>query len=211
MLSEGKVGPLNVSDGAVIPLRQNRDGALAVQCIHGDFFEGSYRNQQFTACTAVAGVAPGTALGTTPPFCLWNPANSGKAIVVVKAFMGYISGTLGAGTVVFAQSAVANNQPAAPTTGAALPVRSNYIGNAAAGVGIAYQGSTIAAVPLIFRPAFMMGAAVITTPFQPCSAVDTNDGDILIAPGNVLCLQAVAAAGTSPLALFGMTWEEVPV
>lgn len=208
MLSEGRIGPQLGSDGAIVPIRINRDGALAVQVVHGDFFEGAFRNQQFTACTAVAGVAPGTALSATPAFSLWNPANSGKALVVVKASMGYVSGTLGAGTVVFAVNAVAGNQPAQPTTGAVLPTRSNYVGNAAAGVGVAQQGSTIAAVPLIFRPAFMMGAFLASTATPPGPALDYSDGDIIVAPGNVLCLHGIAAAGTSPLVLLSMTWEE---
>jgi hypothetical protein len=30
-------------------------------------------------------------------------------------------------------------------------------------------------------------------------------------PGNVLCLQAIAAAGSTPLVLLAMSWEEIPV
>ena len=211
MIAEGKVGPQVLGDGAVTALRLNRDGALAVQCIHGDFFEAAYRNQQWTACTLPAGVAPGTVLSTTPPLTLWNPPVSGKCLVIIKAFMGYISGTLGAGTVNWIQSAVAGNQPAQPTTGTVLVARSNYIGNAAASVGIAQQGSTLVAIPVCFRPCWLMGAALATTPFQPGQVNETTDGDILVGPGNIVGFQAVAAAGSTPLVQFSITWEECSV
>ena len=211
MIAEGKVGPQVLGDGAVTALRLNRDGALAVQCIHGDFFEAAYRNQQWTACTLPAGVAPGTVLSTTPPLTLWNPPVSGKCLVIIKAFMGYISGTLGAGTVNWIQSAVAGNQPAQPTTGTVLVARSNYIGNAAASVGVAQQGATVATTPVCFRPCWTFGAMVISTAVQPVQVVELTDGDILVGPGNFVGLHAIAAVGTSPLIQYSVTWEECSV
>lgn len=36
-------------------------------------------------------------------------------------------------------------------------------------------------------------------------------GSVVLEPGTAICLQGVAAAGTSPLVIFGMKWGELPV
>jgi hypothetical protein len=157
----------------------------------------------------VAGVAPGTALSTTPPFCLYNPVNSGKNLVVLRTSLGYVSGTLGAGSLVYASNGAA--QPSAPTTGTALVVSINLLGSGGGGVGKAFQGSTLAAAPLIIRPTYTLGAFLATTAAINPPLLDEVAGEFIVSPGGVFVMQAVAAAGTTPLMLFGCSWEEVPV
>lgn len=36
-------------------------------------------------------------------------------------------------------------------------------------------------------------------------------GEFVVAPGCAINLHATAAAGTTPLVVFGMVWEEIPV
>jgi hypothetical protein len=94
----GKVGIQSNADGSTTLLRQGKQGQLISDSLHGQYFESNLRTTVYTASNAVAGVAPGTALGTTPPIAIYNPINSGVNAVVRNASVGYVSGTLGAGS-----------------------------------------------------------------------------------------------------------------
>jgi hypothetical protein len=154
---------------------------------------------------AAAGVAPGTVLSTAPPITLHNPASSGVNLAIIRTSMGYVSGTLGAGTIVYAYAA----QPAAPTGGTGLTELSGLIGGTAP-VGTAYTGSTIAATAAIIRPAFILGASLASTAYPPDKLVDEVNGSIVIPSGYVFCMEGIAAAGTSPLVILSITWEVIP-
>jgi len=204
---EGKVGPQALSDGSRAQARLMTTGELAASQVHARYWEAVRRGTVYSGCTGAAGVAPGTALSTTPPFTLYNPKTSGKHLTVLMALMGYISGTLGAGTVVYA----VNTDPtaAAPTGGTALTAINALLGGPA-GVGQVFQGATLPAVPTIYRPFAVVGAFAGGAE-SPKVVVQELDGSIIVAPGCALSLQAIAGAGTSPLVLFGMVWEEVAV
>jgi hypothetical protein len=55
----------------------------------------------------------------------------------------------------------------------------------------------------------VMGAWVGTTPTSPYNEMDIVDGGIVVAQNTCLVMQGLAGAGTSPLVLFAMTWEEI--
>lgn len=207
MLSEGRAGLISAADGSVNPLRTDDTGALTVVGAHPQYSEACRRNLLFTVSTAAAGVAPGTALSTTPPMCLWNPLNSGKDLVIIATTVGYISGTLGAGTIVYAY---VSPQASAPTTGAELTPVCTRLG-AISGVGRAFQGSTVASTPLILEPVFVLGAFLATTDFPPIQAQDLVDGSYVVPPATAFVMQGVTAAGTSPLVLLSIIWEEVAI
>lgn len=67
-----------------------------------------------------------------------------------------------------------------------------------------------AAVPTILRPAFVMGAFLASTALMPQVTQDLIDGEFVVPQGSALIVHGVAAAGTSPLVMVGLTWEEVP-
>ena len=104
-LGDFVVGPRAAADGALVTgLRAGRSGELITGDAHAHFREATYRIGSWCVSVPVAGVAPGAALGTAPPLCIWNPPNSGVNADIWKATMGYISGTLGAGGIVYAQA-----------------------------------------------------------------------------------------------------------
>lgn len=201
----GETGPRIAADGAMQEVRLGRTGELVTTDAHGRVHEAAVRGAVFAATTAVAGVAPGTALSTTPPMALWNPPNSGVVLSVLRTRLGFVSGTLGAGTVVYA---AVSSQQTVPATGTELvPSPTNLSAKKAS--GRAFQGSTVASTPTILLPAFVLG----TTPTTPAAAATVDDvaGEIVVSPGTCLVMQGVAAAGTTPLVLFGLTWEEILV
>ena len=204
----GKVGPGYANDGSLVDPRMTKDLGLVCQDLHGRFYESTYRGNTFIASTAVAGVAPGTALSTTPPFTLYNPLGSGTNLSIVSASIGYISGTLGAGTIVYAVNN--NTAQAAPTGGTSLVPINTFVGNNTLPHGKAFQGATLAVAPTILRDCVILGAfAGAAALFPPIR--DIVDGTIIIIPGASISLQGVAAAGTTPLLTFAVTWEEIPV
>jgi hypothetical protein len=200
-----KTGEVQVS-GTVDNLRGTGTGALVMTEAHGRYAESAIRTNLFHASTGVAGVAPGTALSTTPPLILWNPPNSARVLSVVRLRVGYVSGTLGAGSLVYAYGA----QTTAPTGGTELQPVSGLVAPTS-GKGRAFQGSTLAVTPLIVAPAIAMGAFLATTAIQPFAVQDEVAGEIQVAPGFALAVQGVAAAGTSPLMLLALSYEEIPI
>jgi hypothetical protein len=205
MLSEGKVGIQQAADGSQSTLRTSRTGALVATLGHASYAESALRGSMMEVSTAVAGVAPGTVLSTAPPMALWNPPSSGKNLIVTKASMGYISGTLGAGSVCLA---AVLSQVTVPTGGTELTPVCSMLGMPR-GVGRVFTLSTFVSVPQIIRPLFTVGAFLATTPQVPVDCVDVLDGSIIVTPGTALVLQEVGAAGTAPLVCFAFTWEEV--
>ena len=163
------------------------------------FYEYGRRGQIYVATTAAAGVAPGTAASTTPPFTLWNPANSGKNLVLLRAKCGVLSGTMGLGTVFWE----GNLQTTQPTTGTALAIRSTRVGDTSSATGQAFQGSTVAATPDLLSPAFQVIDSVPT-------ALDyVGLGEYIVVPGSALSLEETGAAGSTPLVFFSVVWAEV--
>jgi hypothetical protein len=206
---QGRVGVTIAQDGTLQDPRLLKDGSSAVADAHGRYYETNYRGNIYSVSNAVAGVAPGTALGTAPPLTLYNPVGSPVNLVLIDISMGYVSGTWGAGTVVLAWNPQTTN--ANPTGGTQLTPRSNRVGSPTQGQGLAFTGSTVAATQSILRPVFSLNAFAggATAPAPPM--VDYTDGKFMVLPGNCLSLQGIAAAGTTPLAIFGMSWEEIPV
>lgn len=207
MQAELITGLSNKADGVQAVLRGSRTGALVNTQGHGAYTEPATRGAIMGVTTPVAGVAPGTALSTTPPLALWNPPSSGKNLAILKSCLGYISGTLGGGSVVYA---VVPAQLTVPSGGTELTPQCSAIG-LPRGVGRAFQGSTLSATPTILRPAFVLGAFTAATATAPDPALDLVDGAIIVTPGSVLVLQAIAAAGTTPLVLLSLVYEELNV
>lgn len=208
MLAEGKVGIVNAQDGTINTLRQERTGAVVVQFAHGSYAEAALRGSIMEVSNAVAGVAHGTAFTTTPPLALWNPPSSGKNLALLKCSVGYVSGTLGAGTIALG---FVPAQVTVPTTGTELTPVCSMVGMPR-GVARAFTGSTFTAAPTLFRPVFAQGAFLATTATPTDWATAIIDGEVIVPPGSAIALQGnPCAAGTSPLVMFGMSWEEIPI
>jgi hypothetical protein len=207
-LSIGRVGFKTATDGNEESLRLSRNAELVTQDARGRFHESASRGALFHVSTAVAGVAPGTALSTTPPMALWNPPNSGVLLSLQQVFLGYVSGTLGAGSLVHA---LVIGQTTLPSGGAELTPQCGLLANIR-GKGRAFQGSTLVGTPSILRPSMILGAGLATTAELPdAPAYDEVDGSIVVPPGAVWAFQGVAAGGTSPLVLIGAIFEEVAI
>ena len=203
----GRVGLVNVADGVGAVLRLGKQADLIVSQLMGELYEGASRGKLFTASIGAAGVAPGTALGTAPPITIHNPASSGILVAVREVMCGYVSGTLGAGTIVHCF----NLQAAAPSSGTELTPQGQPLG-AAAGKAKAYTGSTVAATSTLLRPAFNLGAGLASTADFPSEAPkDKVGGGIVIPAGYAYSLQGIAAAGSTPLVILAVVYQEITI
>jgi len=204
-----RVGPLFQSDGTTPAARGGKTGELVVGQCHGKYYEAATRGNCYQASVGSAGVAPGTAIGTTAAFTLYNPIGSNRRLVVNRASLGYISGTLGAGTLFYCAST--NPTAAAPSSGTALTPVNCDVGLPNNSIAVPRAGGTLAASPTVLRPFASLDAELATSVVGFRNVVEDVDGEFVIEPGCALSVEGVCASGTSPLVTIGMTWEEVPV
>lgn len=205
IVAMGKAGPNITADGVFAAIRLDKTGGLVNTNGHGWWHESTSRGKVFVASIGVAGVAPGTALSTSPALTLWNPPSSGISVSILQVFVGYVSGTLGAGMLVHSYNP---SQVTAPSGGTAL-VASCALINTSTGIAKAYTGSTISATSVLLRPSMSMGAALASSVAFPAITMDEVGGGIVIPAGAAWCYQGIAAAGTSPLLSLAVVYEEI--
>lgn len=202
-----RVGPVTGADGTSPVVRSGKQAQVIMGQSGGKYSEAVSRGNCYAAQTAAAGVAPGTALGTTAAFTLYNPRGSGKDLHVMKLDMGFISGTLGAGVVhICSETDVTATAP----SGTAIAPRNLYVGGANNSVALPYTTATVPTTAAkMIGTLCTFGAMVTTTAVPPLQVEKDVDGSIIIQPGGSISLHATAAAGSSPLVVFNATWEEV--
>lgn len=203
----GRAGPVYLPSGTHQEIRLAQNAEAVVAQGKGAMAEASMQSQIFIASNAVAGVAPGTALSTTPPFSLWNPAGSNRLVSILKVSVGYVSGTLGAGTLAYAQVTDA----AAPTGGTDLVPVCAKLGISDVGVSKVGTGHTVDATPTIIRPSGInFGAFLATTATISPVLSDNVNGEITVGEGKTFVVEGIAAGGSSPLIIISVTYQEIP-
>jgi hypothetical protein len=216
----GVVGPTWTPDGVTPPTgRQDNSGASVVTAGWGEYDEMVRRGWVWSA-QEQSGVAPGATLSTTAAFSLYNPAGSGKVLSIQFVTVGYISGTLGAGTMFHCVNAATATGAvaaiAAPTSGTLLNIYNRAFGiyptpaGSNTPVGVPRSGSTVTA-PVAIEAFCSLGASLATTAVQPWRIFDAVNGRIRIFPGSCYQLQSIAAAGSTPLVAPGVCWAEIPI
>lgn len=206
------IGPGYAADGpANFDVRQGSHGEAIVLQSGGKYKEATKRGTVYSAETAVTGVAPGTALGTTAAFCLFNPGTSTANLIVHRLWMGLISGTIGAGEVNITSDSIAAG--AAVPTGTAITPRNRKVtaSNSSQATPLTTATVTTTAAKTIGTLCSLNELVVATTAVNNEITSQDIDGEIVIPPGSYICLHATAAAGTSPLVKFGASWEEEPI
>lgn len=221
MLIGTRTGPATQADGVGDqPLRQGRNGELIISNARGFYYEGAKRGATFGLCLAATttGIAAGNisaaAAAASTNFALWNPVGSGVDLVLLKVWIGIISGTPTNGPMI--HNYMLNGIPSiqsVSTNGAAL---NNYLGGGspkaryvavAAGTNLTGGGLLTAGRQM----SFSTQASAFSAAAEPSqSGLELLDGDIVIPPGTgwVPCW---AAAGSSLLSAYGVTWEEIAV
>ena len=202
-----RVGTQFLPDGAHSILRSGKNTDLIGADGSGRMAEGSVRSETYVGSTAVAGVALGEAFTTTPPFVLHNPAGSGVLVSVLKVSLAYVSGTVADGSVLYGEYP----QLTAPSGGTAITPNCTRLG-VAAGKATAGTGHTITGAATILRPSgFIVGDSTAATVGLPVTLVDNVDGEITLPEQQAFIIEGLTSgAGSTPLFLIGVTWQEIP-
>lgn len=208
----GKVGPQQVADGSLINVRMGKTGEALIGQAHGRYYEPAVRGNVWSLSTAAAGVTIAaanvfSASAGQPIVGIYNPTNSGKNCVITRAILALASGTMAAGGWVWGFVAPNAGVSAAGGNGAINngtlvaggSLAKTFVNSALTGAG---AGSLLR---FVGGPTTGAGAANANLTTQEETA-----GDLICPPGGVIGLFA-AAAGTSPIVVATMTWEEVAI
>jgi len=206
------IGPRKSVDGVLATTRGDKFLDAAITMGRGGYYaDPTLRGTVYQVSTAAAGYTTGagtsgalTAAGNA--IGLWNPVGSGVNAIIMKTSLGYVSGILSYGTIVYGQYA----QTTTPGAGTAIVPTSNVLGNTA-GQCKAYSGVTAAGVPTILRPAYIFGPYAGAAGFSN-PTYDYVHGEYVVPPGNMFIMSGLAAgAGSSPLCIFGIEYSEEAV
>jgi hypothetical protein len=201
----GEVGPTRAGDGAVVPLRQLGNGALAVAAIQGKYTEPMLRGKMFYANSVARAMSlPATAeIG----LIVWNPPDSGVVLALHKYSARVIvtSATLtGIDLAHGYQTTSPTSVTAADETGATVLGSSLVPGKAKA-----YAIATVLVAPTVAMGLLHNTAAIAVT------GVDAVQGDFEglfgVLPGGFVCFAAAGAAAAASGANASLTWEEIPL
>lgn len=216
---QGRVGPIQTTDGAEDAMRIGKDGSQIVCDGHGRYYEATSRGRVFSGMTAPGGTT-GVAANNTPIaaaaasiLTVYNPLNSGVNLEILKAWLNFVSGTPAAGAYVY-NYAFAQNITATQNNGGtagAMPQANIAQGGSSAGrifTQTALTGGVGAQVLLRPFGASLFAAAIGGTTPQ-LNFLDLVDGEIVLPPGALLSI-AAPGTGTSVIVVAGFTWQEVP-
>lgn len=158
----------------------------------------------YTVSTGFLGQAPGNAMDTATPLCIFNPAASGIRAWILSFSIGYVSGTPGVGTYWLAFNDTVGQ--AAPT-GTSQTIKNCRI---MGGDNSALQAKIGATLPNNPNVQHCVGVS------DPTGAgsrilVDYIDGKLAVDPGGILSVQFVGTAGAAPVLCFEFVWVETDI
>ncbi len=213
----GQVGEVVTADGSQSqPLRQGRLNEVIMSELRGKYAEAAARGRVFnlvlaaTTTGVAAGNINGAAAAASTQFALWNPVGSGVNVELVKFYLGLISGTPAGGPTFhsYVQGTPNNNVGTKGTSSLLGSTASRALGVASA-AGTALTGSPSALITLRPTP-FNYFAAALAAGANIEIAMEEVNGDIVLAPGT-LWVPTFAAAGTTLLNAYGVSWMETPI
>lgn len=210
VFSEGRVGPSLLQDGSVKELRLGRDGASMVQDSHSKYQEQVLRGNSFY-CANLAGTAVTTQAGlsaTTPALTLYNPANSGKNLVLTETGLDVTAApAAAAGFMIAVSSAIAlsgGSANGAITLATVATVLNANTASQTQSSGQCYRVATLPFAPVAMR---YIGGTTGAAAISGVVLTDPTDGKIVVGPGTAISIQSTSAAAI----IAHFLWEEVPL
>lgn len=204
---KAKVGRQLAGDGADVLPWAGRQADLVTQPF-GKYYQAAIQGYVFNGVTVDAGFIPGTdAVSTGQGLSLYNPNGSGINIVILNARVAYVTGTMGAGELLW----TANTNPAsAATTGTAGHITNAKISGGTGTKASFLSASTVPEAPTLIRVYCSLTALLATSLPGLYTLVDEVDGAIIVPPGCRVGLAADAVGGASPVLAGSICWAEVP-
>ena len=202
MVIEGTAGQRVVSDGADAEIRMGRYGCAAVMDSHARYYDAVSRGNCYIASMQAA-AALGTALtATAVTMTLFNPAGSGRNLVLMQTTLAVVVGTT-AGFVVYGVNGTAGQAAPTVTTVLASGIQNALVGGGNTAVGVVYSAATLPAAPVARR---VLAGIISTTPGGVHTIIDNVEGGIILQPGMMVTVQGVTSNATGVISYL---WEEV--
>lgn len=205
----GKVGPVTGADQTAQELRMGRSAELIVADGHAVYQESVSRGGVFTVSVVQATIATANnsplGAGGTPLVGIFNPANSPKNLVVLRAVIGTASGTPAA-----QPFCVWNVIPApAGITAAGAQGVNNFTFQAAGSVAKSFSNSAITGSVAATALRIIGGTAAIAAGAGIYSVTEDTKGEIVVPPGAFAGIACGNGAGTTWIVSAALSWEEV--
>lgn len=181
---------------------------------HPDYVRQTYGKQTFalTLAATTSGVAAGNIVGATAAaaaqFALTNPSTSNRNLVLVKFFMGIISGTPAPGPLFHG---VISTNPTLTSIGGTIV--NCFLGDSTVSVATPHSlagGSALTggSAPTIIRSASFSTTATAQASPGAINCLEVLNGDIIIPPGKTW-VPLWSVAGTSLLNAYSIVWYEM--
>lgn len=225
--------PASLTAGSNPIAQAGNTGDLIVSEVHGRFYTQAYRGglNRIGTTAIVAGTANhgtanggsatlGTAAAATPMLGVWNPAGSGKNLVIaqaaIEAYINTVTTPTSFGTFVWYVSL--NNAaisvgltPFNSATLAAASTGTKGFAGATALTGLSNVFTALEVADLqAGGQAIAYGTIGNTTIVPNMASVQNFDGQLIVPPGAVLALYNTGASTTFNFS-GRLVWEEVPV
>jgi len=188
-----------VPDGTTSNINLGRSNEALVAELHGKYYEQCYRGNLYYTTTTAAGVALITSSTLTPTYSLWNPAGSGKNVVLVSLAIAWGTVTAVAGGVVWtattnAGSGISSTAPFV-AFGSGTAINANLGSGKVAQLRCATGGTTtlVAAATLFRTTGIAVGSTSLAGATAWWVAKEDYDGSMIVAPGNAIHLMASTA------------------
>jgi len=214
---EGYVGAGSLlSDGVVTTRpRMGNFGELMTSPLNSRFYEHVLRGNAFVYSTPAAGAALVAPTTTNAPM-IWNPAGSGKNLVLHKIVYGYVGTTWAAGHIEYGVVTSAGSQIG---TGAPIVSLTQVSGvNLLVGAGNAsvmrFAPTTlvvVAAPTFLCTAGISANAGTAAAVVPPFKMEDMIEGHIIIPPGVAFFVMSNAAiAGVVCVSIYGLEVAVAP-
>jgi hypothetical protein len=211
MLLQGNQGQAGKQVGQNLTAGLGEFSELLITELMARYYEQTYRGNKFAAQVAAAnptGVSTGI-LGAagTPLLLVWNPAGSGKNLVILQSFIAMRNnGTVSPGSFVWSAG------PTTPVT-ANLSQPLNLASLQASGSVakfVANAAATGLSALLYVRPIMGVGAATTATTTGFPQGYEETAGGLIVPPGYAAAIISTVT-GTAAVVDAGIVWDEIPV
>ncbi len=207
-----QVGPRTLADGQQAMPRLGRTGEWMTDAIYGSWYEQVMRGNGYVFTTALAGNALVAATTTNAP-AIWNPANSGRALVIQKITFGRTAvGTPLEGDIVYLFQPVVQSFGAtgADIVSATFVAAKNLRLDLGDNSGVKFAPTTITTT---FTPSLLATSGIsqaastgTTTGVQTFMDVDMINGSIVLTPGTYFSIgAAVSLSSTYCVSIYALS------
>ena len=211
MLLQGNQGQTGKQVGQNLTAGFGEYSDVLVSELQARYYENVYRgNVFFAANQALITTAAGLTSSQSTGFILYNPAGSGKNLVILEILTQAVIGTAaGANFLLWLAACLSPTQAAPATIASTLTVNSALLGTGAAAVAKAYAQATLPTTPVVVRNlgAIQSISNAAGNPVFPSWFKDEVAGALIVPPGIMVATQTSAALSISN----SMTWAELPI